>query len=324
MRSIILKWLRGATIVAAVAYFAMLLYWLEPYIKERFLRSPTREDPSTVATWPEAAALRDRLRARRPEDWQHIKQLTLDGGHPLTPLVKEVFLVQAWSPQGQKPLTIEHRMVGLGIRGDRLIWAMAILAGLVLLAWDLWKEPARLESRAGLESSDIDLPKLLRAEVRHCEDMCKRAYARSTYLLRGAIFATLGGVGALFSLPTGVDELQKVTSSDELWLLLTRPYGIVLLANAVALLFLRQYRFSAEDYRYMVNLRWRRVNALAASLEGAGAKAEQVTKALLSEVYPEERLRRDGSGLAKKGEEEDERTGGFLNTVKEALKPGEK
>jgi hypothetical protein len=340
MKPVLIKWLRGATVVAAVAYFVVLLSWLYPYLKVRLSSGSAALEPSNkVKDWPEAAELQERLKGKfysyKPEELKERRpQVSLDGTHPLTPLVEAVFLVSARPAEepdpteGQKPdkdqeLVFEYRMLDVGIRADRLIWALAILAGIILFARDLWKQPGEPEaqpSAAARTETDLnfegDLPKLLYKEACHYERLCSLTYARSTFLLRGAIITAIGGLGALNFLP---DNAQEAANSNDLWSLLTRSYGVVLLVNAVALVLLRQYRTSAHDFLYMVNLRWRRMSTLAASLDAS--KREQVTKALLTEPYPEERLKNESQAEVKAPAEGDEMDGGILSTLKKAFKP---
>jgi hypothetical protein len=331
-----------------VAYFAVLLSWSYPYLKARLSsEDDVLEDPGKVEDWPEADALRESLKRKfesyKPEELkEHKLQVSLDGTHPLTPLVEAVFLVSARPAEepdlteGQEPAkdqgpakdqepVFEYRMLDVGIRVDRLIWAIAILAGIILFARDLWKQPADgLEARPSEARNETelnlqgDLPKLLYKEACHYERLCNLTYARSTFLLRGAIITAIGGLGALNFLPANALE---TTNANDLWILLTRSYGVVLVVNAVALVFLRQYRSSAQDFRYMVNLRWRRMSTLAASLDAS--KREQVTKALLAEPYPEERLKNEHQAEAKEAADDGETDGGLLAILKRAFKPQE-
>lgn len=334
------RWLSSAAVVAAVAYSSLLLFWMYPYLKARlFDQDSILEKPEVVATWPEAAALEEALRREfrryRPEELALFKNgIALDGRHSLNPLVEAVFVVGARPVEParlpeqrvQRPeqLKFEHRMVDVGVRGERLIWSTAIVALIVLLGRDFWKQGtggyARASQAGGLQASDLkdlDLPNLLVKEVEHCQGLCDQTYARSKLLLRAAIFTVIGALGALYLVPSAEEAAAK--PSDP-WMLLTRSYGVVLVVNALALVLLRQYRSSAEDHRYMLNLRWRRVNLLAACLDSA--KREQVTRTLLAEPYPEERLR-GPAGAGNDGSTGDPEEGGVLAALKKMLKGGE-
>lgn len=322
-----LRWLRSAAVVAAVTYALALLYWTYPYLKGRlFDGGAALEKPEVVETWPEAAALRESLRGKflryRPDELKRFRNgISLDGRHPLNPLAEAVFVVGA-RPVDAAPeaLRFDHRMVDVSVRTERLIWGLAILALIALLGRDLWRQgtgAASVQSPA-YDLKDLDLPKLLAREIQHCEGLCDQTYSRSTLLLRTAIVTVIGALGALYLLPSAEETAARPADP---WVLLTRSYGVVLVVNALALVLLRQYRSSAEDHRYMLNLRWRRVNLLAASLDGA--TKEQVTKALLAEPYPEERLRGTTAAGNEGSAEEAEMNGGLLATVKKMLKGGE-
>jgi hypothetical protein len=300
MRSVTEKTLTGAAIIAAVAYLLTLALWLTPAVKTWTAGSIPKIPQEKIANWDETNALYERFRAAISPASPNLR-VTLNGTHPLTPLTEVVFLVIGQHTQGQEKIRFTYKVIDVSVRWGHTIWALAILGGFLLFIGNLRESLGSNGTAAPVPVKplgQLTLPELLEREVAYCDDLGSRIYKRSTLLLQTALLTIFGGLGALFLLPS---DLPRDETSN-LWLLLTRPYGIVLLINALALVLLRQYHSLTRDFRYMVSLRWRRVNCLGAVLENGKGGTPQVLEALLAETYPEERLGGAPDSTASDGE----------------------
>lgn len=299
---------RSIAVVAVLACLMLLAYWLLPGLGKIPL-------DSEVESWDEARLLRDRIAREHPPggpDWVRLREITLDGAHVITPLVEATFFVTARRAGDGKGVVFTYQSGEIKTSWDRLIFFIAFLAGAALFIWNAREGLPQKDSADETKIGDT-LEEVLKSEVAHCTRLCERIYRRSTLLLQAALLAIIGGMGALFRLP------DPTLEPSDPWLLLTRPYGIVLLVNAITLLLLRQYHSLTRDYKYMVSLRWRRVNFLAAFLGSGPGASPQVVQELLEEAYPEERLR-DSSG-APASTADTEMIQGAIATLKSVGKP---
>lgn len=290
----------------AGVWFLLILVWMLPYIRGQHASS------ADIESFPTYRAAKRAATGEFKPPYSHINSITRIGDESLSPIVFARYEYVIEPDRARTALTFQPRGGRLQVRYDRLTGALVALAGLVLLGYffragrklpplegsntgDKLRVSSTISSPALPESKE-HLQSILLQEIERGDNLCGRLSLRSNLLLWLGALVAFSGIGAIYFLfPWDVADPQKEV------LLLVRAFTIVASIEAFALLLLKQYRASQDDFAYYNGLRTRNLHFLSVLLALQSEHADTknwFTAALLAEDPMQGRQRRPVKGGA--------------------------
>jgi hypothetical protein len=252
----------------SVVWFGFIIAWLIPY--SAVVRPLSPETIASYSSYHAATAEASvDLRASLP----HLRSVVRIGVEPLTPLVFVEYQFTTSPNLARDSLEFQPLSGAMKLRYDRLLGFLIVLAGFISLGlfidfvlWKPWKneQTASKEEEPTARKSIGSLRDSLDSEILYSEDRCLRVYATSNILLMLGAFVALSGLGVLYFLfPSKPDSLHlaKIDPQTEIFLQV-RAFAVVAYIEAFALLILKQYRLSQDDYAYFNGIRTRNAHFL--------------------------------------------------------------
>jgi len=310
----ILSWLLSAI------WFSLIVVWLSPYASRKVPISP-----GDIAAFPGYRSATAKagvdLRAALP----HLNRVERIGTEPITPLLFVQYRFIATPSPSRDALEFQPINGDMNLRYDRLVGAITALVGCVLLGMfmNIVRRNSRKSGQADPKSEEPiaerppigSLKDIIYKEIAYSGNQCRQVTIRSNLMLWLGALVAISGMGALYFLfpeKTGDSKLEA--------LLLVRAFTIVVYVEAFALLLLKQYRQSLDDFAYFNSLRTRNVHYLNCLL-ALETESADVGKWFSAVLLTEDPLRGRQRRKAKTGRGAAETDGAVSKEEEDLVKP---